>query len=86
MKRDGNEQRAGIVRLLTRKDVAVLAGVSTHTIKRDVKAGLLEEIRFNKRRRRYHPDAVALYLAAKYPDASYKHRTSLASLLNENGK
>ena len=67
-----------IVRLYTRKDVARFAGVSTGTIKRDVKAGLLEEIRHNKRRRRYHPKAVAAYLAAKYPADSYRHRIILA--------
>jgi predicted site-specific integrase-resolvase len=86
MKRNAIVAGAELVKLLTRKDVARLAGVSTATIKRDVKAGLLEEIRFNNRRRRYHPDAVAAYLAAQYPHASYRHRTLLASSLSENNK
>jgi hypothetical protein len=53
--------------LYTRKEVATLAKVCVHTIARDVRAGRLEEIRFNRRRLRYHPDAVAAYLAASYP-------------------
>jgi hypothetical protein len=53
-------------KLLTRKEVAVLAKVCTHTVARDVRAGRLTEIRFNRRRMRYHPDAVAAYLSALY--------------------
>ena len=49
--------------LLTRKEVAVLAKVCTHTVARDVRAGILAEIRFNRRRLRYHPDAVQAYLS-----------------------
>jgi excisionase family DNA binding protein len=52
--------------LYTRKEVATLAKVCVHTIARDVRAGRLEEIRFNRRRLRYHSDAVDAYLAANY--------------------
>ena len=52
--------------LLTRKEVAVLAKVCTHTIARDVRAGRLAEIRFNRRRIRYHPNAVRAYLSGDY--------------------
>ncbi len=52
--------------LLTRKEVAVLAKVCTRTIARDVRSGRLAEIRFNRRRIRYHPDAVQVYLSAEY--------------------
>jgi hypothetical protein len=45
--------------LYTRKEVATLAKVCVHTIARDLRAGRLEEIRFNRRRLRFHPDAVA---------------------------
>jgi excisionase family DNA binding protein len=54
------------IMLHTRKEVAALAKVCVHTIARDVRAGRLEEIRFNRRRLRYHRDAVEAYLAANY--------------------
>ena len=54
------------VTLLTRKEVAVLAKVCTRTIARDVRNGRLVEIRFNRRRIRYHPEAVRAYLSAQY--------------------
>ena len=47
-------------------EVAVLAKVCTHTIARDVRAGRLAEIRFNRRRIRYHPNAVRAYLYGDY--------------------
>lgn len=49
--------------LYTRKEVAVLAKVSVHTVARDVRYGLLKEIKFNRRRLRYGADAVRAYLA-----------------------
>ena len=52
--------------LLTRKEVAVLAKVCTHIVARDVRAGRLAEIQFNRRRIRYHPEAVRVYLSANY--------------------
>jgi hypothetical protein len=54
------------IMLYSRKEVAALAKVCVHTIARDVRAGRLEEIRFNRRRLRYHSDAVEAYLAAHY--------------------
>ncbi len=54
------------IMLYSRKEVAALAKVCVHTIARDVRAGRLEEIRFNRRRLRYHHDAVEAYLAANY--------------------
>lgn len=68
------QQFPGLVPLLTRKDVARLAGVTTHTIKRDVKRGLLKEIVQNARRRRYHPKVVEEYLTANYPATAYTRR------------
>lgn len=65
---------AGLVRLLDRKEIARLADVSVATIKRDAKRGRIAEIRFNARRVRYHPDAVAQYLRGKYPAESYAQR------------
>ncbi len=53
--------------LYTRKEVAALAKVCPHTIARDVRAGLLKEIRFNRRRLRYHAHDVSAYLEAHYP-------------------
>ena len=72
--RELQQQYPGLVQLLTRKDVARLAGVSTATIKRDVKRGLLKEIAPNARRRRYHPKDVEAYLAAKFPALAYTKR------------
>ena len=40
--------------------------MSIHTVARDVRAGRLEEIRFNRRRIRYRPAAVRGYLSAHY--------------------
>jgi hypothetical protein len=48
--------------LYTRKEVALLAKVSVRTVARDVRFRRLEEISFNRRRLRYHPDAVRAYL------------------------
>ena len=62
------EMAAQPATLLTRKEVAVLAKVCTHTIARDVRAGSLAEIRFNRRRIRYHPNAVRAYLSGDYRD------------------
>jgi hypothetical protein len=55
-----------LLELYTRKEVASLAKVCVHTIALDVRLGLLKEIRFNRRRLRYHPDEVATYLAARF--------------------
>ena len=52
--------------LYSRKEVAAFAKVCVHTIARDVRAGRLEEIRFNRRRLRYHRNAVEAYLAANF--------------------
>lgn len=52
--------------LYTRKEVAMLAKVCVHTIARDVRAGRLPEIRFNRRRLRHRGSAVKVYLAANY--------------------
>ncbi len=71
------KQFPGLVKLLTRKDVARLAGVSVATIKRDVKRGLLKEIIVNARRRRFHPKDVEAYLAAKFPALAYTKRRLL---------
>jgi hypothetical protein len=49
----------------TRKEVAILAKVCVHTIARDVREGRLEEIRYNRRRLRYHAAAVQAYLAGR---------------------
>ena len=53
--------------LYTRKEVATMAKVCVHTIARDVRAGLLQEVKFNRRRLRYTSDAVQAYLCANYP-------------------
>lgn len=52
--------------LYTRKEVAMLAKVCVHTIARDVRAGRLPEIRFNRRRLRHRGREVKEYLAANY--------------------
>ena len=49
--------------LYTRDEVARLAKVCTRTVARDVRAGRLEEIRYNRRRIRYRRGAVEAYLA-----------------------
>lgn len=53
--------------LYARDEVARLAKVCTHTVARDVRAGRLEEIRYNRRRIRYRRGAVEAYLAGNYP-------------------
>jgi hypothetical protein len=53
--------------LYTRDEVARLAKVCTRTVARDVRAGRLEEIRYNRRRIRYRRGAVEAYLAGNYP-------------------
>jgi hypothetical protein len=52
-------------KMLTRKEVAFLAGVCTHTVALDVKKGLLPEDRKNRRRLRYDPDDVRVYCGAR---------------------
>jgi hypothetical protein len=52
--------------LYTRKEVAMMAKVCVHTIARDVRAGRLPEIRFNRRRLRHRGREVKAYLAAKF--------------------
>ena len=73
----------GLPELLTRKDVARLAGVSVYTVKRDVRRGLLPEIPHNGRRRRYFPAVVAAYLAGNYSEAARVHETLLAQMTNK---
>ncbi len=53
--------------LYTRDEVARMAKVCAHTVARDVRAGRLKQIRFNRRRIRYTREAVEAYLAGKYP-------------------
>jgi hypothetical protein len=53
--------------LYTRKEVATMAKVCVHTIARDVRIGLLQEVKFNSRRLRYTSEAVHAYLSANYP-------------------
>jgi hypothetical protein len=62
----GNEAAAVPVEHYTRKEIAILAKICVHTVARDVRAGRLKEIRHNRRRLRYHPDAVKEYLAGFY--------------------
>jgi hypothetical protein len=62
----GNEAATVPVEHYTRKEIAVLAKICVHTVARDVRAGRLKEIRHNRRRLRYHPDAVKEYLAGFY--------------------
>lgn len=51
------------VRLLSRKQVAEILGVTTETIKRMGKDGRLHEIVISRNIVRYHPDDVARYTA-----------------------
>lgn len=51
------------LRLLTRKDVAHMLGVSTRTLSRIVAAGSLRPLRVG-RQVRFHPDALDAYLRA----------------------
>jgi hypothetical protein len=52
-------------RQYTRDQVAWFANVCKHTVAKDVRRGLLQETKFNRRRLRYDEDAVKVYLSAK---------------------
>lgn len=80
-------KRQVIQGLLTREDVSKLANVCKHTVARDVRAGLLLERRFNRRRLRYAAEDVIAYLAAKglrqeTNQTSLSHSVALAACEN----
>ena len=72
--------------LYTRDEVARLAKVCTRTVARDVRAGRLEEIRYNRRRIRYRRGAVEAYLAGNYPlgEISEKRPSKSGGLRNRD--
>jgi hypothetical protein len=67
--------------LYTRKEVAMMAKVCVHTIARDVRAGRLPEIRFNRRRLRHRGREVKAYLAANY-ELGIQHTNSSQTINN----
>lgn len=51
-------------KLLTRKDVAIILGVHTETVKRYTRRGLLRQINFTARKVRYDQEEVLLFASS----------------------